>query len=136
MRSSCLLVLFEMIQLKVSQKKRCGTTANFSLLGDALFWGTARGPYLLLLRKLNQKKSFCWNHQFFKAIDKYAHTPTQKKRVPEEVKIGRTYTIFVFLTYLLCGRHPNPPPQRGILTLTPYPSREVYSGRAPPPPSN
>ena len=36
-----------------------------------------------------------------------AHTGCQKKRVPEEGKIGRTYTIFNFLTYLLGARHPN-----------------------------
>ena len=29
------------------------------------------------------------------------HARTQKKRVPEEVKIGRTYNIFVFLSYLI-----------------------------------
>ena len=41
----------------------------------------------------------------------YTHTGTQKKRVPEEGKIGRTYTIFDFLTYLLGARHPDPLPE-------------------------
>ena len=39
-------------------------------------------------------------------MDKYAHARCQKKRVPEEVKIGRTSTTFDFLEYVLCGRHP------------------------------
>ena len=36
-----------------------------------------------------------------------AHTRYPKKRVPEEGKIGRTFTIFDFLTYLLGARPPN-----------------------------
>ena len=42
--ASCLLVLFEMSHLKVSFKKRCGTTANFSLLGEAHFWAMRVRP--------------------------------------------------------------------------------------------
>ena len=34
------------------------------------------------------------------------HTRTQKKRVPVEVKIGRTFTIFDFLKYVLGARSP------------------------------
>ena len=36
--------------------ERCGTAANFAFLTDILFCGTARAPYLLLLRKFNQNK--------------------------------------------------------------------------------
>ena len=38
----------------------------------------------------------------------YAHTGWQHGGVPEEGKIGRTYTIFDFLTYFLGARTPDP----------------------------
>ena len=58
-----------------------------------------------------------------------------KKRVPEEVKIGRSFTPLIFL--ITFGRPPRDvAPRRESWTLTPYPSREGYSGMAPPPPFN
>ena len=35
------------------KSERSGTTANFTLLLEALFWGTTRASYLLLLCKFN-----------------------------------------------------------------------------------
>ena len=63
------------------------------------------------------------------------HAGTQTKGVPEEIEIGRSYTIFDFFKSVLGGRGANRPATR-ILDFDPYTSREVYSGRAPPPPSN
>merc|ERR1712025_744984 len=37
-----------------AKSERCGTTANFTLLLEALFGGAARAPYLLLVCKLSQ----------------------------------------------------------------------------------
>ena len=82
------------------KSERCGTTANFSLLRDALFWGTARASYLLLFCKSNQFNLSFKVTQFSKKR-RSTHTGWRKKRVPEKVKIGRTYTIFDFLTYRL-----------------------------------
>ena len=52
-------------------------------LTDPLFWGTARAPYLLLLRKLNQKKKLL-EPSIFQAIHNSAHAGCQKGGVPEE----------------------------------------------------
>ena len=42
--------------LCMPKSERCGTAANFALLRDPLFWGTARAPYLLVLCKMIQLK--------------------------------------------------------------------------------
>ena len=65
----------------------------------------------------------------------HTHTRCQKKGVLSGADLIHRYTFTLF--YLLFGRpHPRLRPRRDFWTSTAYPSREVYSGRAPPPPSN
>ena len=65
----------------------------------------------------------------------HTHTRCQKKGVLSGADLIYRYTFILF--YLLFGRrHPRAAPRRDFWTSTPYPLREVSSGRAPPPPSN
>ena len=75
--------------------------------------GTARASCLLLVCKSKKFDVSFKFTQFSKKrrLDAY---PVPKKGVPEEVKIGRTYTIFDFLKYVLGARPAIPRTTRNL----------------------
>ena len=67
-------------------------------------------------------------------FDDGSHARCQKKDVLSGADLIHRYTFTLF--YLFFGRRARElRPRRDFWTLTPYPLREVSSGRAPPPPS-
>ena len=108
------------------RSERYGTTANFALLKDPLFWGTARASCLLVLCKMNQHNISLKNDSKTKAIHNSAHTRCQKGVVPEEAKIGRSITTFVFFTCAL-GAPMTDYPRNAVSAAEPHP-REGWTG--------
>ena len=87
-----------------------------------------------LLTRLVFLRFFVETHEISN-LHTHTHARTQKEDVLSEADLIHRYTFTLF--YLFFGRrHRELRPRGDFWTLTPYPLREVSSGRAPPPPSN
>ena len=107
--SSDLSVLYTIPLCKTCKFKRSLTVGNFGRHQNACFvHEIIRLPTWIMF-------FFVFFHVFLtNNVQKllpagYAHTRRQQKRVPEEGKIGRIYTIFDFFTYFLGARPANRP---------------------------
>ena len=86
-------------------------------------------PTYTLLTRFVYLKFFVETHEISN-LHTHTHTRWQKKDVLSGADLIHRYTFTVFQLFL-GGRPRDPAPRRDFWTLTPYPSREVYSGRAP-----